>query len=234
MVWDDLRPATLLTRAHFLNAINVAMAMGCSTNAIIHLVALSRRAGAECTVTLDDFDAASRQVPVLANIRPSGDTYLMEDFYYAGGMPALLSRLRGHLDLNAATVNGRTLGQNIEGAEVFNDDVIRPLDRPIYAEGALAVLRGNLAPDGVRHQAQRLRPATAAAPRPGAGLRRLPGAEEGRRRPRSGRDGCACAGAALRRPAGRPRHARMGHAADPDQAGEGGRARTCCACRTHA
>ena len=149
MVWDELRPATLLTRAHFLNAINVAMAMGCSTNAIIHLVALSRRAGADCTVTLDDFDAASRKVPVLANIRPSGDSYLMEDFYYAGGMPGLLSRLRGHLDLEARTVNGHTLGENIEGAEVFNDDVIRPLDRPIYAEGALAVLRGNLAPDGV-------------------------------------------------------------------------------------
>ena len=148
MVWDDLRPASLLTRAHFLNAINVAMAMGCSTNAIIHLVALSRRAGADCTVTLDDFDSASRKVPVLANIRPSGDTYLMEDFYYAGGMPGLLSRLRGHLDLNMRTVNGRTLGENIAGAEVHDDDVIRPLDKPIYAEGALAVLRGNLAPDG--------------------------------------------------------------------------------------
>ncbi len=148
MVWDDLRPAALLTRAHFLNAINVAMAMGCSTNAIIHLVALSRRAGADCMVTLDDFDAASRKVPVLANIRPSGDTYLMEDFYYAGGMPGLLSRLRGQLDLDALTVNGRTLGENIEGAEVHDDDVIRPRDKPIYAEGALAVLRGNLAPDG--------------------------------------------------------------------------------------
>jgi dihydroxy-acid dehydratase len=99
-------------------------------------------------VTLDDFDAASRKVPVLANIRPSGDTYLMEDFYYAGGMPGLLSRLRGHLDLHARTVNGRTLGQNIDGAEVHDDDVIRPLDKPIYAEGALAVLRGNLAPGG--------------------------------------------------------------------------------------
>ncbi len=149
MVWDDLRPASLLARANFLNAINVAMAMGCSTNAIIHLVALSRRAGPDCTVTLADFDAASRKVPVLANIRPSGERYLMEDFYYAGGMPGLLSRLRGHLDLDARTVNGRTLGQNIESAEVHDDDVIRPLDRPIYAEGALAVLRGNLAPDGV-------------------------------------------------------------------------------------
>jgi dihydroxy-acid dehydratase len=86
---------------------------------------------------------------VIANIRPSGDTYLMEDFYYAGGLPALLQRIRAHLDTDALTVNGRTLGANIDGAKVWNDDVIRPLDRPIYAEGALAVLRGNLAPDGV-------------------------------------------------------------------------------------
>ena len=148
MVWEDLRPARVLNRASFLNAIAVAMAMGCSTNAIIHLVAMSRRAGKHCEVGLDDFDAASRRVPVIANIRPSGDTYLMEDFYYAGGLPALLSRMAVHLDLNAMTVTGRTLGENIVGAQVFNDDVIRPLDKPLYAEGALAVLRGNIAPDG--------------------------------------------------------------------------------------
>jgi dihydroxy-acid dehydratase len=147
MVWDDLTPARLLTRGSFENGIACAMAMGCSTNAIVHLIAMSRRAGHP--VTLDDFDAASRRVPVIANIRPSGDTYLMEDFFYAGGLPAMLERIRGHLDTAALTVNGRTLGQNIEGAEVFNDDVIRPLANPIYAEGALAVLRGNLAPDGV-------------------------------------------------------------------------------------
>lgn len=147
MVWDDLTPASMLTRANFENGIACAMAMGCSTNAIVHLIAMSRRAGHP--VTLNDFDAASRRVPVVANIRPSGDTYLMEDFFYAGGLPAMLERIRGHLKTEARTVNGRTLGQNIEGAEVFNDDVIRPLANPIYAEGALAVLRGNLAPDGV-------------------------------------------------------------------------------------
>jgi len=147
MVWDDLTPARLLTRESFLNGIACAMAMGCSTNAIIHLVAMSRRAG--CAVTLDDFDAASRRVPVIANIRPSGDRYLMEDFYYAGGLPGLLERIREHLHTDALTVNGRTLGANIAGAEVHDDDVIRPLANPIYAEGALAVLRGNLAPDGV-------------------------------------------------------------------------------------
>jgi dihydroxy-acid dehydratase len=147
MVWDDLTPNKLLTPSSFHNGIAVAMAEGCSTNAIIHLVAISRRAGHP--VTLDDFDAASRRVPVVANIRPSGDTYLMEDFYYAGGMRALMTRIAVHLKLNAMTVNGRTLGENIAGASVFDDDVIRPLSNPIYAEGALAVLRGNLAPDGV-------------------------------------------------------------------------------------
>ncbi|MGA1288548.1 MAG: L-arabinonate dehydratase, partial [Rubrivivax sp.] len=147
MVWEDLTPARLLTRANFDNGIACAMAMGCSTNAIIHLIGMSRRAGTP--VTLDDFDAASRHLPVIANIRPSGDRYLMEDFYYAGGLPAMLERIRGHLHTDAMTVNGRTLGENIAGARVFDDDVIRPLDRPIYAEGALAVLRGNIAPDGV-------------------------------------------------------------------------------------
>lgn len=148
MVWNDLTPARILSRASFLNAINVAMAMGCSTNAIIHLVAMSRRAGAHCAVGLDDFDAASRKVPVIANIRPSGETYLMEDFYYAGGLTGLMSRMPQHLHLDALTVTGKTLGENLEGAQVHNDDVIRPLDQSIYAEGALAVLRGNLAPDG--------------------------------------------------------------------------------------
>jgi dihydroxy-acid dehydratase len=138
----------MLTRANFDNAIAVAMAMGCSTNAIIHLVAMSRRAGAACTVGLDDFDAASRRVPVIANIRPSGEKYLMEDFYYAGGLPALMNRLAPHLQLGAMTVTGRTMGENVAGAEVYNDDVIRPLDNPLYAEGALAVLRGNIAPGG--------------------------------------------------------------------------------------
>ena len=147
MVWEDLIPARVLSRASFHNAIACAMAMGCSTNAIIHVIAMSRRAGQ--AVTLDDFDAASRKVPVIANIRPSGERYLMEDFFYAGGLPAMLQRIRSHLHTDAMTVNGRTLGENIASAEVFDDDVIRPLDNPIYAEGALAVLRGNLAPDGV-------------------------------------------------------------------------------------
>ncbi len=146
MVWSDLTPARILSRASFENAIVVAMAMGCSTNAIIHLVAMARRAGFD--IGLDDFDRASREVPVIANIRPSGDTYLMEDFFYAGGLPALMSRLGDHLKADAMTVTGATLGENIAGAAVYDDDVIRTLDKAIYAEGALAVLRGNLAPSG--------------------------------------------------------------------------------------
>ncbi|MBN8490456.1 MAG: dihydroxy-acid dehydratase [Burkholderiales bacterium] len=147
MVWEDFVPSRVLRADSFHNAVVCAMAMGCSTNAIIHLIAMSRRAGH--ALTLDDFDAASRHVPVIANIRPSGETYLMEDFFYAGGLPAMLQRLRDKLRLDAPTVSGCTLGHNIEGAEVFDEDVIRPLHKPIYAEGALAVLRGHLAPDGV-------------------------------------------------------------------------------------
>jgi dihydroxy-acid dehydratase len=146
MVWEDLTPAKVLTRASFVNGIVAAMAMGCSTNAIIHLIAMARRA--DVGITLADFDRASRTVPVLANIRPSGDRYLMEDFYYAGGLPALLARLSAHHDLRKRSVNGNKLGENVAKAEVYDDDVIRPLDRPVYAEGALAVLEGNLAPHG--------------------------------------------------------------------------------------
>ena len=146
MVWEDLTPARIQTPAAFRNAIAVAMAMGCSTNAIIHLIAMARRAGA--AIGLDDFEHASRRVPVIGNVRPSGSTYLMEDFYYAGGIRGLMARIAPHLDLSCLTVTGRTLGENIDGARVFNDDVIRPLDNPIYGEGSLAVLKGNLAPDG--------------------------------------------------------------------------------------
>jgi len=146
MVWEDLKPSDIQTRQAFENGIAVAMAMGCSTNAIIHLIAMARRAGAD--IGLDDFDRASRIVPVIANIRPSGDKYLMEDFFYAGGMEAMMAQLGDHLHTACVTVTGRTLGENIAGAEVHDADVIRPLDDPIYSEGALAVLKGNLAPEG--------------------------------------------------------------------------------------
>lgn len=146
MVWEDLKPSDILREGSVENAITVAMAMGCSTNAIIHLIAIARRAGVEAT--LEDFDRLSRVVPVIANVRPSGKDYLMEDFFYAGGLPALMTRLTDHLDLAMISVTGRPLGEDIATARVFNDDVIRPIDNPIYAEGALAVLKGNLAPQG--------------------------------------------------------------------------------------
>ena len=146
MVWEDLTPDKIQTKAAFLNAIVVAMAMGCSTNAVIHIVAMARRAGH--AIGLDDFDAASRTTPVIANIRPSGDTYLMEDFYYAGGLLGMMTRLKDRLDLTQINASGKTWGESLEGAQVYNDDVIRPIDNAIYKEGALAVLRGNLAPQG--------------------------------------------------------------------------------------
>ena len=146
MVWEDLKPSDILTRRSFENCIAAAMAMGCSTNAIVHVVAMGRRAGID--IGLDDFDKIGREVPVIANIRPNGDTYLMEDFYYAGGLPAMLKRIEPHLDTGCLTVSGKSIGENIADAEVYNDDVIRSLDKPICASGALVVLKGNLAPDG--------------------------------------------------------------------------------------
>ena len=146
MVWEDLTPDKIITPAATRNAVTVAMATGCSTNAIIHLIAMARRAGVP--LTLDDIDAVGRTTPVIANIRPSGSEYLMEDFYYAGGLPALMQELGDKLDLSVTTVTGKTLGDDIAGAKNYNDDVIRPLSNPVYDEGSLAVLRGNLAPDG--------------------------------------------------------------------------------------
>jgi dihydroxy-acid dehydratase len=145
MVWEDLTPNKILTPAAFDNAIKVHMAMGGSTNAIIHVVAMARRAG--IALDMERFDQLSRQIPVLANVRPSGK-YLMEDFYYAGGLRALMQVLADKLDLSCLTVNGKTIGENIAGAQVYIPDVIHALRDPIYAEGATAVLKGNLAPRG--------------------------------------------------------------------------------------
>ena len=146
MVWEDLTPDKIITAAAFRNATTVAMATGCSTNAIIHLIAMARRAGVD--LTLDDLDALGRTTPVIANIRPSGQG--LPD----GGL--LLCRRTARADEAARrparslrlTVTGKTLGEKLEGAEVYNDDVIRPLSNPVYHEGSLAVLRGNLCPDG--------------------------------------------------------------------------------------
>ena len=145
MVWEDLKPRDFLNAASFDNAITAVLAIGGSTNALVHLVALARRAG--IPLTLDRFDELSRSTPLIANIRPAGK-YLMEDFFYAGGLRALLATIGDKLALDARTVNGRTLGENVSGAEVFNRDVILPRDKALVASGSLAVLRGNLAPDG--------------------------------------------------------------------------------------
>lgn len=146
MVWEDLTPDRILTPAAVRNAATVAMATGCSTNAVVHLIAMARRAGV--ALTLDDLDALGRVTPLIANIRPSGERHLMEDFHYAGGLRALMVQLAERLDTSCLTVSGRTLGEEIDGAEVHDDDVIRPLSNPVYAEGSLAILRGNLCPDG--------------------------------------------------------------------------------------
>jgi len=145
MVWEALTLDRILTPAAFDNAIKVHMAMGGSTNAIIHVIAMARRAG--IALDMQRFDEISREVPVLANVRPSGK-YLMEDFFYAGGLRALMLELKDRLDLSCVTVTGKTLAENIAGAQVYLRDVIRSLDDPIYAEGATAVLTGNLAPRG--------------------------------------------------------------------------------------
>ncbi|CUX43483.1 dihydroxy-acid dehydratase [Agrobacterium genomosp. 3] len=146
MVAEELTPDRILTAPAFRNAAIVAMATGCSTNAVVHLIAMARRAGVP--MTLDELDELGRVTPLIANVRPSGKDYLMEDFYYAGGLRALMKQLESRLDCSALTVTGRSMGENLEGAKVYNDDVIRSLDNPVYAEGSLAVLRGNLCPDG--------------------------------------------------------------------------------------
>ena len=146
MVWEGLTPDKVITQRSTRNAATVAMATGCSTNAIIHLVAMARRAGVP--FTLNELDEIGRDTPVLANIRPSGNAYLMEDFYYAGGLTALMKELGEKLDRGALTVTGRSLGDGFDSAKNFNSDVIRPLSNPVYHEGSLAVLKGNLAPDG--------------------------------------------------------------------------------------
>ena len=146
MVWEDLKPSDILTPASFDNAIVTLMTMGGSTNAIIHLVAMAGRAG--IALPLERYNEISVKTPVLANIRPSGQQYLMEDFYYAGGLRALLGEVRDLLALDCRSVNGKTLGQNLEGAQIYNDDVIRRRANPLKGVGGIIVLRGNLAPEG--------------------------------------------------------------------------------------
>ncbi len=145
MVWEDLKPSDLLTAASFDNAVRTVLALSGSTNSVVHLIAMARRSG--FGLDLDRFDHLARTTPVLANLRPAGK-YLMEDFYYAGGLRAMLVQLGDLLDTTQRTVDGRTLGENIAGARIFNEDVIRPRAQALIERDGLAVLRGNLAPDG--------------------------------------------------------------------------------------
>jgi dihydroxy-acid dehydratase len=145
MVREDLRLSRILTRAAFENAVRAVNAVGGSTNAVIHLLAIAGRAGID--FTLDDWDRLGRDVPCLVNLMPSG-TYLMEDFYYAGGLPVVLRELGDLVHRDALTVTGRTIGENVADAPCYNADVIRPLSNPLMADGGISVLRGNLCPDG--------------------------------------------------------------------------------------
>ena len=145
MAREGLKPSRILTAAAFDNAIRTDMAIGGSTNAIIHLLAIAGRAGVP--LALARFDELSRTTPLLVNVKPSGK-YLMEDFFYAGGLPAVLRELLPLLHRDALTVNGRTIEDNVAAAENWNRDVIRPLDMPMAAEGGTVILRGNLCPDG--------------------------------------------------------------------------------------
>ncbi|MDQ2710859.1 MAG: dihydroxy-acid dehydratase [Acidobacteriota bacterium] len=145
MVYEDLRPTQIMTRDALENAIAVDMTLGGSTNAVVHLLAIAGRLGV--TLTLDDFDAISRKTPYLTNVKPSGE-YLMEDFFYAGGVPAVMREILPLLHGEATTVTGKTIRENVEHAPCYNREVIRELLRPLNAEGGTIVLRGNLAPDG--------------------------------------------------------------------------------------
>ena len=145
LVWQDLRLSELLTRDAYEDAVTTVLALGGSTNAVIHLIAMAGRSGVR--LTLDDFDRIARTVPVLANLRPGG-RYLMEDFHFAGGLPGFLSRLTDRLHLDRPTVAHATLREQLDGALVHNPDVIRPRETPLAEEGGVAVLRGNLCPDG--------------------------------------------------------------------------------------
>jgi len=145
MVWEDLKPSDILSEASFDNAVVTVLALSGSSNSVVHLIAMARRAG--FSLDLARFDAIARRTPVLANIRPAGK-YLMEDFFYAGGLRALCAELGDLLDGSTLTVNGKTLAQNVAGAKVFDADVIRSRENPLTAADGLVVLTGNLAPRG--------------------------------------------------------------------------------------
>jgi len=145
MVWEGVRPSHIMTRQSIENAITACMALGGSTNAVVHLVAIAGRLGID--LPLDDFERISKRTPYLANIKPSG-SYLMEDFFNAGGLPALLKEVLPLLNRDCITANGKTLGENVQKAACYNSDVIRPVSHALNEKGGIAILSGNICPDG--------------------------------------------------------------------------------------
>ena len=222
MVWADWKPGDFVTRDSFENAIVTDLALSGSTNAIIHIVAMAKRLGIE--ITLDDFDRLSRTTPVVANIRPAGK-YLMPDFHDAGGLRAFLERIRDLLHVEARTVTGRTLGEEIAGATVFNEDVILPRATPLAPTGGTYVLRGNLAPDGAVIKPAAADPALLRHRGPALVFRDYPDLKariDAEDLPVTPDSVIVLQNAG---PQGAPRHARMGHAADSEETFARGRAR---------
>ncbi len=145
MVNENLKMSDILTRKAFENAIKISSAVGGSTNLVIHLIALAGRIGVD--ITLDDFDFLGSDMPLLLNLMPSGK-YLMEDFYYAGGLPVIIDQLKDIIHFDALTVNGKAIGENCKGAVCYNRDVIAPIDKPLKVKAGIAVLKGNLCENG--------------------------------------------------------------------------------------
>ena len=221
LVREDIRISQILTRQAFENAIRVNGAIGGSTNAVVHLLAIAGRLGVP--LSLDDWDTLGRSVPTIVNLMPSGQ-YLMEDFYYAGGLPAVIRRLGDLIHTDAPTVNGNTVGENCADAPCHNDDVILPLDRPFAAQGGITVLRGNLAPSGAVLKPSAATPADA-APGPRRRLRDDRGLQ-GAHRPRRSR----CRRKLRARPqelraARLPRHGRGRQHGPAEEASQAGRPR---------
>jgi dihydroxy-acid dehydratase len=145
LVCDDVKTSAIMTRKAFQNAMNVDMALGGSTNTVLHLSAIAKEAGV--ALPLSAFDEAGRRVPHLCSMIPSGP-YALEDLHTAGGIPALMNELKPLLNMDALTVTGKSIGENVAGAEVVDAEVIRPLSNPVHKEGGIAILTGNLAPKG--------------------------------------------------------------------------------------
>jgi len=208
LIERDLKPSRILTRDAFDNAITLLMALGGSTNAVIHLIAIAGRLG--IPLTLDDFDRISRRTPCIVDVKPSG-AYLMEDLFHAGGVPAVMNRIQDLLKLDCLTVNAKTVGENIRAAHPLNDTVIRPREHALFPEGGIAVLEGNLAPNGALIKRLRLRDSRSDA---GANRSRRPSRESRHR---------ACD--AKLRPQGRAGFSGMGPHSDAEETAERGRHR---------